>query len=209
MTLLQTLSGAPIGFTGDDPVSSEIFFDARATLLSQYANSPVITALISSLNYALDLQVAVDAFYSTIWNIDTASGFGLDIWGRILGVSRALYLPNVPFLGFAGASGAFSFGAGSFWGGGNLTPNYDMTDDTFRRVLLAKAALNITDASIPAINTILMALFPSYGNVYVQDNANMTMAYVFPSAPSNIDYAIVTQSGVLPKPIGVSFTVVS
>ena len=207
MTTLLPVSSAPIGFAGDDPISNELFFDATETLLSQYANSPVITALIQSLNFALDRQAAIDAFYTTIWNIDTAAGFGLDIWGRILGVGRALYVTSTDYLGFSQATDDKPFGFGVFWGGGNLTPNFNMTDDTFRRVLLAKAALNITNASVPAINTILMALFPNYGNTYVRDVGNMTMAYHFGAAPSKVDYAIVTQSGALPKPIGVSFLV--
>lgn len=195
----------PVGWDED---GNNLFFDARDTLLSQYANSPIITALVGALNLAVDRQVDYDAFHDTVWNVETAIGFGLDIWGRIVGVSRTLHLPSgtSATLGFAG-SGLKSFGYGVFGGIGALTTSYDLDDLTFRRVILAKAALNITGSSIPAINAILMALFPGYGNVYVKDNNNMTLTFQFGSAPSTIDYAIITQSGCIPKTIGVAMSV--
>lgn len=194
----------PVGW---DDEGNTLFFDARATLLSQYANSPVIMALIGALNLAIDKQVDYDAFYDTVWNVETAVGFGLDIWGRIVGVSRTLHLPSAnATLGFAG-SGLQTFGNGVFGGIGSLTTNYDLDDAVFRRVILAKAALNITNNSIPAVNAILMALFPGYGNVYVADGLNMTLTFTFGSAPTTIDYAIATQSGVLPKSIGVAASI--
>ena len=93
------------------------------------------------------------------------------------------------------------------WSGAKLTANFALTDAAYRNVLFAKAALNITDSSISSINAILMALFGGYGNCYVRDNEDMTMTFVLGAAPSKVDYAIITQSGVLPQPVGVSFTV--
>lgn len=182
------------------------FFDPRTTIISQYANSPVLVALIDALGYAIDRQVLFDAFYDKVWNIDTAEGFGLDIWGRIVGVGRALFVDDEDYLGFSTSTGSKPFGSGIWNSGGSFAPNYNMSDEAYRRVIMAKAALNITDGSIPAINSVLMSLFPEYGNVYVRDNADMTLTFVFGAIPSKLDYAIVTQSGVLPKPAGVSFT---
>ncbi len=69
---------------------------------------------------------------------------------------------------------------------------------------MAKAALNITDASAPSINRILLALF---GDGYVRDNLDMTMTYVFSEPLSPVQTSIVFNSGVLPRPCGVSATV--
>ena len=142
-----------------------------------------------------------------VWNVDTAEGFGLDIWGRIVGVSRALFVSDSLYLGFSDSTDAVPFGSGIFWGAARLTPNFKLSDIAYRRLILAKAALNITNSSIPAINAILRALFPDYGNVYVRDNGDMTLTYVFGAALSKVDYAIVSQSGALPRPVGVSFDV--
>lgn len=207
MTTLVPFVSQPLGYTGSNDGGQALFFNGRQVLLSQYANSPVMITLIDAFCQAIDLQAFFDAFYDAVWNIDSAKGFGLDIWGRIVGVARALYVSDEDYLGFSEAGDAFPFGEGIFYGAGNFTPNYKLSDDAFRRLIMAKAALNITDASIPAINAILMALFPNHGNVYVRDNLDFTMTYVFGAPLSKVDYAIVSQSGALPKPIGVSFTV--
>jgi hypothetical protein len=207
VTTLVSLVSQPLGYPGPDDASDAPFFDIRQTVLTQYANSPVLLAIIDALGTAIDRGPALTDFYDTVWNIDTAVGFGLDIWGRIVGVRRALYIPDESYLGFNEDTLAQPFGFGVFYAGQALTPNFLLTDAAYRNLILAKAALNITDAAIPSINAILRALFPSYGNVFVRDNRNMTMTYVFSAVPSKVDYAIVTQSGALPRPAGVSVTV--
>lgn len=184
--------------------SGALFFPYEQTLLSQYANSPVITTLLARLNYAFDQQSQIDAFYALVWDVDTAQGYGLDVWGRIVGVNRVLRVPRGGFLGWKEAGDAQSFGTGIWAGRGVLTSNYSLTDDAFRRLVLAKAALNITDASIPSINAALLALFPDHGNSYVRDDGAMGLTYVFGATLSPLELAIVSQSGVLPRPTGVS-----
>lgn len=207
MTTLVPLMSQPLGFGGGSDSGPALFLDPRQTVLSQYANSPVLLALIDALGGAIDRQQSLNDFYDWIWNVDTAQGFGLDIWGRIVGVTRSLFIPSAQYLGFSNATDDYPFGDGVFWRAANIAPNYQLTDMAYRQLVLAKAALNITDSSIPAINAILRALFPTYGNVYVRDNRDMTLTYVFGAALSKVDYAIVTQSGVLPRPLGVSMTV--
>lgn len=208
MTTLLPVSSQPLGYPGERGDAFYPSFDARQTVISQYANSPVLLALIDQLSQAIDPQAWFDSFYSAVWDITTATGAGLDLWGRILGVARVLYVTaDGAFLGFSEAGDAQDFDKGIFYTGAQLTANFALTDLAYRRVLLAKAALNITDGSIASINTILLALFPDSGNSYVRDNGDMTMTFVFGAKLSKVDYAIVTQSGVLPKPVGVSFGV--
>lgn len=197
----------PSGGVPPDPGSRPLFISGRVALLSQYANSPVILALVDNWSAAIDRLADFDAFFEAVWNVDTATGFGLDIWGRIVGVNRMLYVPDSDYLGFSQSSDAQPFDQGIFYGAGTFTANYRLTDSAYRKLILAKAALNITNGSIPAINAILRALFPGYGNVYVRDNADMTMVFVFGATLTKVDYVIVSQSGVLPKPVGVSVTV--
>ena len=208
MTTLVAYATEPPGYPGGDSAGSALSFDARRTVISQYANSPVLLALIDGLSQAIDRQSAFDAFYRAVWDITTATGFGLDLWGRILGVARVLYVTaDGAYLGFSAQTGAQDFNAGIFYSGTQLTANFALTDLAYRRVLLAKAALNITNGSISSINTILRALFPASGNCYVRDNFDMTMTFVFGAHLSKVDYAIVVQSGVLPRPVGVSVSV--
>ncbi|NML93813.1 DUF2612 domain-containing protein [Novosphingobium olei] len=204
---LEAFTSQPLGYAGGPDSGRATFFDVRRTVLSQYANSPVLLGLIDALAYSIDPEAAFDDFYDTVWNVDTAIGFGLDIWGRIVGVARSLYVSEGSFLGFSQSADAVPFGSGPFYSASRLTPNFSLADDAYRQLILAKAAANITDCAIPSINAILRALFPGYGNVYVRDNGNMTMTYVFGAALSKVDYAIVTQSGALPRPAGVSVSV--
>ncbi len=197
----EPLAASPYG---PAPASAGYFFDPVLTVLSQYANSPLLLKLVDDVAQWLDPASRFDDFFSLIWNIDTAAGFGLDVWGRILGVRRVLQVPDGVYLGFESDAEARPFGFGIFYGGGRSTNNVALTDDAYRLLLLAKAALNITNASSPAINAILLNLF---GDGYVRDNLDMTMTFVFSQTLTPVQTAIVFQSGVLPKPCGVSFTV--
>ncbi|EAA0619001.1 TPA: DUF2612 domain-containing protein [Shigella flexneri] len=64
--------------------------NVAATVLAQYAASPRLNALINSFNAALSPDSFISDFYGLIWNIDTAEKYGLDVWGKIVGVSRRL-----------------------------------------------------------------------------------------------------------------------
>lgn len=198
------IAATPIGDPGPNSGLGILAFDVAQVILSQYANSPVLVALLRRLNDAIDQGANIDAFYTNVWNIRSATGYGLDVWGRIVGVNRVLRVPKGGTLGWREAGDAESFGTGIWAGRGSLTNNYALSDDAFRRLVLAKAALNITDGSIPAINRALMTLFPDHGNCYVRDDGGMAMTYVFGATLSPLELAIVSQSGVLPKPAGVS-----
>lgn len=185
--------------------------DVDATIISQYSSAPTLVSLIHSFNDWIDPRVNIDAFYDLIWNVDTAQGVGLDIWGRIVGVGRVLNVAVGKYLGFEEATNvsADPFNQSPFWSGGPTTTNYPLSDAAFRLLIFAKAMANITDGSIPSINHILLTLFPGRGNCYVTDGRDMTMTYTFDFALEPFEVAIVQGSGVLPKPVGVFATVVT
>lgn len=200
------IATTPIAESAYTPIlpSDRPFFDPIVTLLSQYANSPIILQLIADCSQWLDPASRFDAFYALVWDIDTAQGWGLDVWGRILGVGRVLQVPVGEYLGFESDPVAKPFGFGIFYRGHRATNNAILTDEAYRTLLLAKAALNITNCSNGAINQILLNLF---GDGYVRDNLDMTMTYVFSHTLTPVETAIVFQSGVLPKPAGVAVDV--
>lgn len=184
--------------------------DVQRTVISQYSASPTLVQLILSMNQYLDPAANIDAFYDLVWNVDTAEGWGLDVWGRIVGVGRVLAVANDKVFGFdeASTASASPFNEGTFYVGGATTNNYSLTDAAYRVLILAKALANISDGSVPAINQILLRLFPGRGNCYVTDGLDMTMTYTFDFDLTAVEQAIVEQSGVLPKPCGVSSTMV-
>jgi hypothetical protein len=187
-------------------------FDPWATIISQYANSPIIDSLITSFNAAMNIDPLLDNWYDMIWNVLSAQGYGLDVWGRIVGVTRALQIPNstVTYLGFeeSGNDWVGFDGTGIFYSGSSaLTTSFNLDDGDFRTLILAKAAGNISSGAIPAVNAILLALFPGQGVCYVQDNRNMTVTYVFNFKLTAIQAAILGQANVLPTAAGVGVTI--
>jgi len=223
---------------GISPIGSLPTFGVWQTVISQYANSPILTRLIENIFAYLDQTVNFDAFFDFIWNVDTAQGVGLDIWGRIVGVNRVLQVEVGNWFGYNEAlPGSFTFSQGSFYSGDPLTDNFALSDQSYRQLILAKAAANITNGSIPAINQILLSLFPHRGNCYVTEGSQlgawfgfqeatnaqgfnqasfysgaplstMTMTYTFEFPLTPVELAIVQQSGVLPKSTGVFASVV-
>jgi len=190
---------------GQSAIGTPAPFNHRQTLISQYANSPTLLALIDNFAQYIDPTANLDAFYDVIWNVATAQGVGLDIWGRIVGVSRVV--PTVADIDFgfaeAGTVSAAPFGFGEFFGGGALTSNNNLSDEAFRLLIFAKAMANITDCSVTSINQIMLSLFPGRGDCHVVDNLNMTMTYVFNFATTPVEKAVIQGSGVLPRPTGV------
>jgi hypothetical protein len=188
-------------------------FDVKRTIISQYGQSPTIRQLIDDMNEYIDPTVDMEAFYNLVWNVDTAVGFGLDIWGRIVGVGRLLRLTaNDPILGFDNPStppdwqpfghGRFSNGIES---GGEA---YELPDDAFRVLILTKALSNIVATTPRSLNQLLRNLFPGRGRVYVRDLGGMAMQFVFNFSLTPVEYAIVAQSNALPHPAGVFYSVV-
>ncbi|WP_408443453.1 DUF2612 domain-containing protein [Paraburkholderia sediminicola] len=159
-----------VRFVLSDPVEQ--------TIISQYCNSQTIVQLIQNMNGYIDPSADIDAFYSNIWDIDSAVGKGLDIWGKIVGLDngRILKIPSAEIdLGFseAGTLSATPFGSGVFYSGNPVTQNYSLSDDAFRTLILVKALANITDGSIPSYNRLLQNLFAGRGRCYVNDLGNM------------------------------------
>jgi len=184
-------------------------FDYTQTLYSQYSNSPVILAWLNYFSQCIDANENVDNFYDNVWNIETAQGYGLDVWGRIVGVNRTISGSPSKYLGFeeSGDLLADPFNQSPFYAGEPLTGNFTLSDSAFRQLILAKAAANIWDGSILGLNKILRELFPGQ-SCYVTDNLNMTMTYTFLFTLTAVQLAIVQNSGVLPRPCGVSVAIV-
>lgn len=199
---------------GISPIGDIAPFDLWQTVISQYANSPILMQLIENFAAYVDQTENIDNFIDFMRDISTAQGIGLDIWGTIVGVTRTLHIVGTQkYFGFEEATtiSADTFGPGGqspFFAGNPLTSNFQLSDDSFRVLILAKALANISDGSIKSINQILINLFRNRGNAFVVDNNNMTMIYNFNFVLTAVELAIVSQSGVLPKPVGVASTIV-
>lgn len=81
------------------------------------------------------------------------------------------------------------------------------TDAKYRSYLTAKAGQYITDGSIPDLDRILQASVGAPGGRYV-DNGNLTLSVTIPSDMPQDEIDYVVANGLLPKPAGVSFSLV-
>lgn len=202
------------------PIVSDLF-DTTPTVISQYANSPTLLQWISNMNLYLDQSVNFAKFLAYVWNVNTAIGFGLNILGRIVNVSRLLQIPNTTlYVGFdngtrtpsdwepLGSNLPGGGGIGALYSGHNATQAYLLDDDAYRQLILAKAFANICSTTAPSINRILQNLYGD-NNAWVLNTGVMSISYNFRFRPSPIQLAILQQSGVIPTPPGVSVTIVS
>lgn len=181
--------------------------DVERTIMSQYANSPTICGLIQGVNECIDPRADIQAFYDYVWNVHTAVGFGLDIWGKIVGISRELLIPAAPlYFGFKDAlPGSYTFGDQPFYDGtAPATQTYKLADDAYRQLILVKALANISATNAPAINQLLQNMFAGRGRCYVNDLGGMALRYTFEFDLTPYEFAIMTQSGALPRPAGVN-----
>lgn len=187
------------------------YFNPIETVYRQYAGSPKLKALIGLFGQELDPAPTIQRFYDEVFNIQTAGAYGLNIWGKILNLSRVMsYQPTVQWFGFREADlstptqtdpqpfGSAPFVAADVTQGGSLV----LADEDYRKALMMRAMANITDCTIPSLNRMLMYLFSDSGYAWVTTDGPMQMSYHFAFTPSSSELALIQNSNILPKPAG-------
>jgi hypothetical protein len=178
--------------------------DLEATIASQFANSPTLLQLIQNFNTYVDPTANLDAFVDYVWNVETAQGFALDIWGRIVGVTRNIPVGSTgPYLGFEGDTSAQPFGQAPMFAGAFTGGLFQLSDSAFRTLIYVKALSNISNCTPSSYNQLLDNLFESRGSCWCADLGNMTMRYVFLFTLEPYEISIIVNSGALPRPAGV------
>jgi hypothetical protein len=150
---------------------------------SQYSASRRLLAMTGSFQDVLDPTVDIDLFYKRIFNILTAEGYGLDNWGRILGIARVISDEGV-----------------------SLT----LEDEMYRLLLLYKAMANISDATAAGLNRLLGVLIATGvgglpARAYVLEIAPMVIRWVFEDFMSPIQLAVFNAAGTLARGAGVGW----
>lgn len=185
-------------------------FNIDDTILSQYGASERIKRLLRGFHELIKPDADIKLFYDNVFNILTAKGIGLDVWGLIIGISREIQVAtsttNTLFFGFRG-SGCDVFGSSPFHntqsGGGTIT----LADDAYRELLLIKAAANISRTDLASLSSLFERLYANRGNFYIVEAGIMQLNYIFGFYLEPFELLLVLRPGLLPKPAGVSYTV--
>lgn len=173
----------------------------KKTIMSQYANSPRLMYIIESFTDAIDPSQFTQDFFDVVMNLNTAQGFGLDIWGRIVGIPRAVSYPNPEGEYFGFEDGFYPFGDRPFYSnvGGNSA--WELGDDAYRQIILVKAFANIIYATAPNINKLIKMIFKGKG--YYQIIGDMQANYVFEYILTPFERFLLTETTLMPRPCGV------
>jgi hypothetical protein len=157
--------------------------NVKSTIISQYQNSNAINTIIDGMNKGLDPRNDLEAILNDVWDIRRAKGWGLDNWGRILNTGRI-----------------FTYDDGS---------RHVLEDEEYRRVLMMKAASNISNCSLADINLLLQELFADKkGTPFVLEAEPMVLRYVFDVELAEWEIELLRQEGLLPHPAGMGVEVV-
>ena len=205
------VNGAVLDWGGSGTIN---LLDATPTFLSQYATSPILTSLIQAANETIDPQADFDAFMANVWDVYTAQGFGLDIWGRIVNIPRTINIPaSSDFFGFDEAlPDAEPFNQAPFYNGPTGGTLFTLTDDAYRVLILTKALANISSFTAQSMNALLNFMFNGQGSTrgscYVLESGTpMQISYVFNFALTSWEAAVLEQSSLMPRPTGVGVTI--
>lgn len=170
-------------------------------LLWQYNEAERLEALLRAKQAWYDENQT--AFWTDwerdVFNLQTASDFGLMVWAVILGVPLSVAPsddPDKPMWGFAADDENFE--NGNFAASGNII----LTTEQRRLALRLRYYQLTTRHSVPQANAILYNVFgPGWG--YVTDSLAMQIRYVFlvPLGP-NLEF-VLNEYDLLPRPAGV------
>ncbi|MDM2751415.1 DUF2612 domain-containing protein [Citrobacter sp. Cs237] len=179
------------------------------TILTQYSASKKLLSIIDTFNQAVSLDNFTDEFISKVWDLTTCETFGLDMWGKIAGISRYINAPiESSSFGFNEADDAdpdypTPFNDSPFFGGIQETTNVRLGDDAYRTLIFCKAFTNISIATIPEINRFLKILFFQRGRAYCVNYRDMTIGLTFEFELAPYEESILMNYDVTPVPSGV------
>lgn len=165
---------------------NEVFnFDANLiqNIIWQYEDAEKLKGLILAKNewYSKNLNDFWQKIVNDFLNIQTATDWGLNLWGQILQVSRS-YNVN-----------------------GEITT---LSTEFYRRVILGKLQLIRSNGTAPEINKYLNFIFSPYVTengwaATVRDNLDMSIVYVLNFEPTAEELALIYSRTFLPTPAGV------
>ena len=180
------------------------------TILSQYSASPRIKSLLRGFNELIKPDADVDLFYNNVFNILTAQGYGLDVWGEIIGIGRTFNVRDDNtaslYLGFEGSEQDV-FDSSPFYNTGTGAGTVTLSDNAYRELLLIKQAANISRTDACTITTLLERLYRNRGEFYALETGIMKLRYIFEFYLEPFEEVLIQRRELPPKPAGVTYQI--
>ena len=152
-------------------------------VLWQYEHASRLKSLISQKEqwYKTNLNDFWLKIVDDFLNIQTANDWGLNLWGRILNVSRIYNVNGV---------------------------QTTLSTELYRRLILGKLSLIRSNGTVPEINKYLNFIFSEHSTstsfaATVRDNYDMSVVYVLNFEPTEEELALIYSRTFLPTPAGV------
>lgn len=196
--------------------------DVLRTILWQYDSAPNIVGLLKrkQLWYDENHTLFWEEWYRDVYNLSTVSEFGATVWSIILNIPlirEAGKSPSAyPAWGYEGDGAGGYLGALNFKGpdgtpdasppsnfGTNASSGIHLTLEQKRFILQLRYFRLVNKGNAPDINEFIGNLFKDFGFVYVEDNLDMTLDYVFDFPLPQSFLFVLDQFDVLPRPAGV------
>lgn len=158
--------------------------NVQQCVLWQYANSPALRTLLQAKSdfYEQNVTQFWNDWFNDVFNINTATDFGLTVWGEILDFPRQVK--------------------------SNSGQIHILTTEQYRTILKGQLLKFRMDGTAPQINEWLNVVFGNQGNVYCLDNLDMTaIPFVFETNPSDEMLWLLSNVDFLPRPAGVGYEV--
>ena len=183
-------------------------FNIDAVIQSQYGDSPHIKGVIRGYYDYISPQKDIDLIYDKMINIYTAEGYGLDVWGRIVGISREYVAVDeqYDYLGFDNKPYNMdrieTFNNAPFYK--IVNGKIKLEDNAYRTYILIKALINISNVSLNSLNFIFSQLFPDT-DIKVLHSNTMTLRLLVIGAMSQAQIGAIKNIEWLPVGVGLQF----
>lgn len=147
-------------------------------ITSEHCNKPLYNEYVRTFLDMISPTVDVLNEFNVLFQLDTAVGDQLDILGNLVGISRILPVYNE-----------------------YIDPV--LTDETYRKVILAKIYKNRWNGTIEGLYEIINSVLPEI-RFDIVDNQDMSnIVVLFDTTISDQDFALLQLGYILPKPSGV------
>lgn len=190
--------------------------DLLRVILWQYSDAERLQAIIRAkeLWYEKNHSQFWRDWFRDVFDLKTANDFGLSVWAKILDFPITVETQESPnnYLawGFSTTVGADESPISNFANGNFATPGDELeglTTEQKRFILRLRFHSLFSDLTVTRINEALNDVFGEDNYVYVLDNNDMTITYVFSVIPDSKTLFLIENFDLLPRPSGVSYDI--